>query len=168
MAKKIAKIEKLVTTQEMNTLFEELYSALVEQNMNPEDMLEKLEDIENMKFTEYNTWIPLRGLIMLKSYLLDGDIEAQYICKKRVGAVVSSGTDDQIEAFDMMLEGEIQGLDLLVMAKESDDKEWERKLYIKIIAQLVTICEMGASRKFGYPIALKALDKYLAEARRYW
>ncbi len=168
MAKKLGRIEKETTTKEMTTLFEELYIAFIEQSREDEEILNKLEDIETLKFEDYNTWIPMRGLIMLKSYLSQDDSDTQYICKTRVGAVTNSGNDDQIEAFHMMLEGEITGADLLSMAKQSGDKEWERSLSIKILAQYITIVEMGASRKFGYSIALKALDKTLSEIRRRW
>ncbi|MFR9649914.1 MAG: DUF6707 family protein [Rikenellaceae bacterium] len=166
--KKLGKIEKLTTTQQMTTLFERLYIAYIEQSMTSEQIVGELEDIENLKFTDYNTWIPMRGLIMLKSHLCEEDSELQYVCKTRVGAVTNSGTDEQIEAFHMMLEGEITGADLLTMAKQSGDAEWEKALSIKILAQYITIVEMGASRKFGYAEAIKTLDRVLQEIRRRW
>lgn len=173
MAKKVAKIEKKLgrietqtTTQEMNDLFEELYSAYIDESQSHEEIVSKLENIENLKFTDYSTWIPMRSLIMLKSHLSQDDEQTQFVCKTRVGAVTNSGRDEQIEAFHMMLEGEITGVDLLNMAKESGDIEWERNLNLKILAQYITIFEMGASRKFGYSEAVKALNKTLADIRR--
>ncbi len=168
MSPKAKRIEKITNTEQMNTLFKELYTAYIEKSMTPDEMLVKLDNIEYLKFTDFKTWIPMHRLIMLKSHLLEGDPDAKHICQKRVGAVVSSLTDDQIEAFDMMLEGEITGVDLLDLAKETNDKEWERSIYITIIAQLMTVVEMGASRKFGYPIALRALEKYIRDARHCW
>ncbi|MFR9650657.1 MAG: hypothetical protein SNG35_01355 [Rikenellaceae bacterium] len=168
MAKKVARIEKLTTKEEMTTLFERLYTAFILGDMEDEQIVEQLEDVEYLKFTEYTTWIPQRGLIMLKCHLSDGDSELQRECRKRVEAVTNSGSDEQIEAFNMMLEGELTGVDLLAVAKESEESEWEHSLYLMIIAQLVTIVEMGGSRKYGYPLAMKSLESYLREARKRW
>ncbi len=165
--KKSKKAEESMTLQ-MNTLFKELYVAFIEKSMTTEEMLEKLINIEHTKFSDYMTWIPLSRLIMLKSYLVEDQPEVKEFCKDRVEAVVGTGTDDHIEAFNMMLEGELTGLSLLSQAKADNDKEWERSLYVLIIAQLVTIVEMGGSRKFGRPVALRTLEKYLKDARRYW
>ncbi len=165
MAKKIKKEEACVDTEMMTQRFEKIYSDFINNAPNSE-ILSELGDIENEKFVEYNTWIPLRGLIMLKSYLSDGDDATQVACRARVAGVTNSCSNDLVEAFHMMLEGEITGIDLIDMAKESGDAEWEKTLYIRIIAQIVTIIEMGASRKFGYAEAVKALDRVLKEARR--
>lgn len=152
----------------MTTLFEQLYEAFILKSMSGEKIVEQLDEVEYLKFTDYTTWIPLRGLIMLKCHLSDGNMELQRECRKRIEAVTNSGSDEQIEAFNMMLEGELTGVDLLEVAKQSEDSEWEHSLYQMIIAQLVTIVEMGGSRKYGYPLAMKSLVSYLSEARKRW
>ncbi len=169
MAKKQIKVEAGAATKEMNERFERLYTDFIV-GRSTDEILEELNDIENEKFSEYATWIPLRGLIMLKSYLCldEEDDDIKLACRKRVASMTNSCSDDLIEAFQMMLEGEITGLDLLELAKESGDSEWERSMYIKILSQFITIVEMGASRKFGYAEAVKTLDKCLSEARRRW
>ncbi len=163
MAKKVDK-EVGYTTKQAQELFEDIYIKFITGTPDQE-ILDRLLQIETTKFVEYNTWIHIRSLIMLKCHLSQDFDAVQVACRNRVSAVTNSGSDENIEAFHMMLEGELTGIDLLSMAKMNGDRDWEKSLYLKIVAQMVTIVEMGASRKFGYATAVKTLEKYINEAR---
>ncbi len=165
MAKKSKQTTGEVELKEMQQLYESTYLLFLN-GSEPHFILSKLEGIELAKFGDYNCWIYLRALIMLKCHLSPEDEGVQVACRARVAAVTNGGGESHIEAFNMLLEGNISGLELLNQAKMDGDIEWERDLYMKIISQLVIIVEMGASRKFGYGEAVKTLEQAIKEAKR--